>query len=73
MNWIPCNKELPKTPGLYLVTTISYNVYIYFFHPGSKFFERGFYLDTEDLGLGVKVPDKQVIAWAHRPVPYREN
>ena len=46
---------------------------MYFFHPGSALFERGFYLDTDDLGLGVKVPDNQVIAWTHRPAPYREE
>lgn len=72
MNWTPCSKELPKTSGLYLVTTINHKVYMYFFHPGSIFFERGFYLDTEDLRLGIKATD-EVIAWAYRPAPYREN
>lgn len=72
MKWTPCSKELPKTSGLYLVTTTNHNVYMYFFHPGNTFYERGFYLDTEDLGLGINVTN-QVLAWAYRPIPYRED
>lgn len=56
--WIPCNERLPEQEGLYLVTTVSGNVYI-----------RSFY-----FSLASKRPyfsgDEKVIAWMQRPDAY---